>query len=85
MKLAFIAAGMISLSASVAIAAQPANPGCFGRDRAAGVQSFQSGGANDAGEPGASEWGKIAGTRGSTNGELNRAYKESCGGSPEPN
>jgi hypothetical protein len=84
MKIALVAAGILSLSASVAFAGQPANPGCFGQDRAAGVQSFQTGGVNDTGAPGASEWGKIAGERGATNGEQNRAYKASCGGNPTP-
>jgi hypothetical protein len=82
MKLAIITAGILGLSASVAFAGQPANPGCFGQGRSAGVQSFQSGGVNDTGAPGASEWGAIAGERAGTNGAQNRAYKDTCGGSP---
>jgi hypothetical protein len=84
MKIALVAAGILGLSASVAFAGQPANPGCFGQDRAETINTvFKGGGPLDT-APGASEWGKIAGERGATNGEQNRAYKESCGGNPTP-
>ena len=76
------AAVLIAATSVAAIAAQPERPGAFGRDRAAGVQSYQKGGANDTGAPGASEWGKTAGERGSTNGTLNRDYKATHGGAP---
>ena len=77
---AFVAALAVSALSASALAAQPANPGCFGQDRAAYIHdNFQSGGALDT-APGASEWGKIAGDRGSTNGDQNRAYKVVCGG-----
>jgi hypothetical protein len=58
------------------MAAQPTNPGCFGRDRAAVLHQMQ----DDAfihlpsGDPGASEWGKEAARRAGTNGQVNRAY-----------
>ena len=52
-------------------AAQPANPGCFGTDRAAWLQA--NGGA---------AWGAIAPTRAGDNGAINQAYKDGCGGSP---
>lgn len=64
-----VAALSISAIAAPVAGAQPENPGCFGRDRAAWIR------AN-----GGSTWGQIASERGSTNGELNRAYKASCGG-----
>lgn len=66
----------IALAGSVtvpALAAKPANPGCFGRDRAAALHSMQDGGA-----PGASEWGAIAGERAGTNGQQNRDYRDAC-------
>jgi hypothetical protein len=67
---------------ATAMAGKPANPGCFGKDRASTINTvFKNGGPGDT-APGASEWGKIAGERGSTNGDLNRAYKTSCGGDP---
>ena len=78
--------------AGMASAKQPDNPGCFGQDRATILQALfigNKGGtlangteltATDDGEPGASRWGGIAGDRAETNGEQNRAYKESCGG-----
>ena len=45
-------------------------------------KSFQEGGANDQGKPGASEWGTIAGERGGDNGQINRDYKKDHGGNP---
>ena len=76
------AAALIAVTSASAIAAQPERPGAFGRDRAAGVHSFQKGGVNNTGAPGASEWGKIAGERGSMNGAINRDYKATHGGAP---
>ena len=77
-----IATSLLLVGTAAAFAGQPDRPGAFGRDRAAGVQSFQEGGANDTGAPGASEWGHTAAERGSTNGDLNRQYKENNGGAP---
>jgi hypothetical protein len=83
MRTKFLIAAIALVTASTAaFAAQPERPGAFGRDRAAGVQSFQKGGVNDTGAPGASEWGKIASERGVTNGTLNRDYKATNGGAP---
>ena len=76
-----IATSLLLVGTAAAFAGQPERPGAFGRDRAAGVHSFQEGGANDTG-PGASEWGHTAAERGSTNGDLNRQYKEEHGGAP---
>lgn len=74
----------VAAIAGPTLAAQPNAPGCFGTDRAAYLHAnFQGGGALDT-APGASEWGAIAGERGSTNGDLNRSYKTSCGGDPTP-
>ena len=73
------AAGALTLAATATtFAGQPANPGCFGRDRAAGVESIR----NLGNAPGASEWGHIAADRASTNGAQNQAYKDLCGGTP---
>jgi hypothetical protein len=70
------------IGAGTAVAGQPANPGCFGQDRADVINTvFKNDGALDT-EPGASEWGAIAGDRAGTNGDLNRAYKGTCGGNP---
>ena len=67
--------------AGSALAGQPANPGCFGQDRAAYIHDVAQ---NDPTSPGASEVGAILGGRGAANGEINRAYKEGCGGAPTP-
>lgn len=77
-----LSTGLLLLGSVAAVAGQPERPGAFGRDRAAGVQSFQEGGANDQGKPGASEWGTIAGERGGDNGQINRDYKKDHGGNP---
>lgn len=70
---------LLLLMIPVAVAGPPEDPGCFGQDRAAYIHDvFQA----DAGAPGASEWGAIAGERAGTNGEMNRAYKTQCGGDP---
>ena len=50
--------------ASSAFAGQPANPGCFGQDRAAWIH------ANSG-----KEWGDIASDRAGDNGAINAAYK----------
>ena len=55
--------------ASSALAAQPVNPGCFGKDRAAWLHDNSG-----------AEWGAIAPTRAGDNGAINQAYKDSCGG-----
>src|SRR6187431_2450184 len=70
-----IATSLLLIGTAAAFAGQPERPGALGRDRAEGVQSFQKGGANDTGAPGASEWGKIAGERAGANGQINRDYK----------
>ena len=57
------------IGAGTAIAGQPADPWCFGTDRAAVLHGMQA-----SGEPGASEWGAIAGERAGDNGAINRAY-----------
>ena len=67
------------IGAGTAIAGQPDNPGCFGTDRAAYVQTVAL--PSDS-APGASEVGHILADRAGTNGEVNRAYMESCGGTP---
>jgi hypothetical protein len=70
------------IGAGTAVAGQPEDPGCFGQDRADFIHTqFQNDGPLDTG-PGASEWGAIAGDRAGENGELNRDYKEACGGNP---
>ena len=74
----FIAAGlMVGGFTAGASAAQPANPGCFGQDRAAWLHGV--GQTSDA-APGASEWGHIAGDRAGDNGTINQAYRLGCGG-----
>jgi len=59
------------IGAGGAVAGQPADPGCFGQDRAAWLAA--NGGA---------AWGDIAPTRAGDNGAINQAYKTSCGGDP---
>ena len=77
-----LSAGLLLLGTGAAVAGQPENPGQFGRDRAAGVQKFQEGGEWEEGKPGASEWGREASKRAGDNGQINRDYKDSVGGSP---
>lgn len=72
------AVALTVVASSMAFAGQPDRPGAFGRDRAAGVKSFQTEGS----APGSSEWGKIAAERGRTNGTMNREYKKANGGAP---
>lgn len=65
-------AALMALSmASGTLAAQPANAGCFGLDRAAWLAA--NGGA---------AWGAIAPTRAGDNGTINQDYMASCGGVP---
>lgn len=64
-------AAVAGIAATSASAGQPANPGCFGQDRAAWIQ-----------ENGGATWGAIASDRAGTNGDLNQAYKIYCGGTP---
>lgn len=68
--------GLLVALAAPTFAAKPANPGCFGQARAAGVDSIRS----NANEPGASEWGHIAAVRAGTNGDANQTFKTNCGG-----
>lgn len=83
MNKTLITATVLTLAiSSSAFAGQPERPGAFGRDRAAGVHSYQKGGVNDTGAPGASEWGKIAAERGRLNGSMNQDYKATHGGAP---
>ena len=70
------------IGAGSAVAGQPAEPGCFGTDRAEVINTVFKGDVATDTAPGASEWGAIAGERAGTNGDQNRAYMESCGGSP---
>lgn len=62
------------LAASSAVAASPANPGCFGTDRAAYATVNGSLGSEAGGV------GYYASQRAGDNGTINQAYKESCGG-----
>ena len=60
--------GVVAVSgafASTAFAGQPANPGCFGQDRAAWLH------ANSG-----AEWGAIASVRAGENGAINQEYKD---------
>ena len=59
-----------------AIAAQPANQGCFGADRAAYANTYGSLGKDPGGV------GYYASQRAGDNGTINQAYKTSCGGDP---
>jgi len=69
------AAGLLTLGGAFStMAAQPNHPGCFGQDRAAGVEALR----NAATAPGASAWGHEAANRGGTNGAQNNAYKAYC-------
>ncbi len=63
---------MLSAIASVgANAGQPANPGCFGTDRAAYFHTHDG-----------QQTGFILAGRAGTNGDQNRAYMTACGGTP---
>ena len=73
------AALVIGIFAGPTLAGQPANPGCFGTDRAAYIQ-----GTLGTGAPGASEVGVILSSRAGDNGAQNQAYMVTCGGVPTP-
>ena len=62
------------VAATGAVAAQPENPGCFGRDRAAYANANGSLGHEVGGV------GYYASQRAGDNGAINQAYKDSCGG-----
>jgi hypothetical protein len=62
------------VTATGAVAAQPENPGCFGRDRAAYANANGSLGHEVGGV------GYYASQRAGDNGAINQAYKDSCGG-----
>jgi hypothetical protein len=64
------------VGAGTAVAGEPSDPGCFGKDRAAYANEFGSFGHE---EPGV---GFYASSRAGENGEINRAYKTGCGGDP---
>jgi hypothetical protein len=71
--------GVIAASgftATSAFADKPANPGCFGQDRAAYANANGSLGHDVGGV------GYYASQRAGTNGAINQAYKDGCGGSP---
>jgi hypothetical protein len=68
---ASVAALVIGIFAGPTLAGQPANPGCFGTDRAA----F----ANTGGDVG--YWASL---RAGENGAINQAYMITCGGVPTP-
>jgi hypothetical protein len=64
------------IAAGTGFAAQPANPGCFGSDRAAYANANGSLGHDVGGV------GYYASQRAGDNGAINQAYKTSCGGDP---
>ena len=68
--------GLAALTAGSAFGGQPANPGCFGQDRAAYAQEFGSLGHEFGGV------GYWASERAGDNGDINQAYMISCGGLP---
>jgi hypothetical protein len=73
-----VAALIVSFTlAAAAAAAQPADPGCFGTDRADYFQTHMG-----VGGPGGSGTGAILAGRAGTNGDLNRQYMEACGQTP---
>ena len=63
--------------AAAAAAAQPADPGCFGTDRA---DYFQANMGVDG--SGGSGTAAILAARAGTNGEINQAYMDVCGQTP---
>jgi hypothetical protein len=73
---AFAIAGAVAVPA---FAAKPAQPGCFGADRATYIKDVAR--PSDS-QPGASEVGTILAGRGGDNGTINQAYKTNCGGDP---
>ena len=74
-----VAALIVSFTlAAAAAAAEPANPGCFGTDRAAFFQANM-----DVLGPGGSGTARTyLVTRAGENGEINQAYMETCGQTP---
>lgn len=78
-KLAPAIAIAVACLASPALAEKPADPGGFGKDRAAAIHALQE--SDEA--PGASEWGKIAAERAGSNGRINNDYKCANGQVPE--
>ena len=73
-----VAALIVSLTlAAAAAAAQPADPGCFGTDRAEYFQANMG-----VGGPGGSGTGQILAGRAGTNGDMNQAYMAACGQTP---
>jgi hypothetical protein len=78
---------MISVTAAIlslvlalpAFGTKPADPGCFGTDRAENNTTW----IMDEPDPGASWWGHEAASRANTNGERNRSYIHRCGGFPQ--
>jgi len=62
------------VTATGAVAAQPDNPGCFGRDRAAYANANGSLGHEVGGV------GYYASQRAGDNGAINQTYKDNCGG-----
>ncbi|HEX4747857.1 MAG TPA: hypothetical protein VFU99_13350 [Gaiellaceae bacterium] len=64
------------IGAGAAFAGQPANPGCFGTDRAAYATENGSLGHELGGV------GYYASQRAGENGAINQAYKTGCGGDP---
>ena len=76
---AVLSVALVGGFAAPALAAKPANPGCFGQDRAAVLQGMQDGTSpysTSAG--GASEWGVLAAERAAENGQMNRDYMAYC-------
>ena len=73
-----LGASAIFMSAVPAFAAQPASPGCFGRDRAAYATENGSLGHETGGV------GYYASLRAGDNGSINQDYKTTCGGNPTP-
>ena len=64
-----ISATTLVFAAGSASADKPDNPGCFGTDRAAWIHEHSG-----------AEWGVIASERAGDNGDINRAYRDTCGG-----
>ena len=75
----FVAAAALAVPLSgFASAGAPANPGCFGQDRAAYANANGSLGHDPGGV------GYYASLRAGDNGAINQAYKTVCGGDPTP-
>lgn len=83
LSLIFVTALMVAIGVSLisfgsVSAAAPANPGCFGTDRAAYANANGSLGNQFGGV------GYYASLRAGDNGAINQAYMTSCGGDPTP-